>query len=173
MNPGTQAAVEMQPSGQIQPSEGTSMLVTVRVDKQLFGIPVQQVREVLKECKVAHIPLVPPQIAGAINLRGRIVTVIDMHRHLGIESKENASCMFVVVEHRGEYYSLKADSVGEVLTISNKQIEKTLTNLSPRWKEIAIGIHRLKQELLVIINIDAFFMLLAKGILHAQLPDRR
>jgi len=140
-------------------AEGTSMLVTMRIDKQLFGIPVQQVREILKECKVAHIPLVVPQIAGSINLRGRIVTVIDMHQHLGVKPNEGVSRMFVVVEHKGEYYSLKVDSIGEVLTIPNGQIEKTITNLTPRWRDIATGIHRLQHELLVIININTFFTL--------------
>lgn len=140
-------------------TETTIMLVTMRIDKQLFGIPVQQVREVLRECKVAHIPLAPLQIAGSINLRGRIVTVIDVRQHLGMEVKSNASNSFIVVEHLNEYYSLKVDSVGEVLTIASGQIEKTITNLSARWKEIATGIHRLKDELLVIININTFFTL--------------
>ena len=67
--------------------------------------------------------------------------------------------IFVVVEHQGQYFSLKVDSVGEVLTVPHAQIEKTLTNLSPRWRDIATGIYPLEHELLVIININTFFTL--------------
>lgn len=132
----------------------TRMLVTMRVDSQLFGIPVNNVRDVLREQHVAPIPLAPEEVRGSINLRGRIVTVVDMRKRLRLAEKEGKhSHMFVVVEHAGEFYSLMVDSVGEVLTIPAAQVEKTPANIAASWREVATGIHRLEGELLVLIDI--------------------
>lgn len=135
------------------------MLVTMRVAGQLFGIPVSSVRDVLKEQKVARVPLAPPEIKGSINLRGRIVTVIDLRRRLNLAGDIDGQHMFVVVEHDGEYYSLMVDSVGEVLTIQASQIEKNPGNLAPNWRDVATGVHRLEGELLVIIGVEALLTL--------------
>ncbi|MFO0388320.1 MAG: chemotaxis protein CheW [Alphaproteobacteria bacterium] len=135
-------------------------LVTMRVDRQLLGIPVERVRDVLKAGKVAHIPLARNEISGSMNLRGRIVTVVDMRTRLGLtHTAENTQPMFVVVEHNSEFYSLRVDSVGDVLTIANASIEKSPSNLAPGWRDIAIGVHRLQSELLVIVDIDTILSL--------------
>jgi purine-binding chemotaxis protein CheW len=137
-------------------AEESSMLVTMRVDRQLFGIPVRDVRDVLKGYKVARIPLAPPEVSGSINLRGRIVTVIDVCKRLGLGApKEAGAHMFVVVEHHGQYYSLMVNGVGEVLTIPASEIEKPPANLAANWRSVATGIHRLADELLVIIDIES------------------
>jgi purine-binding chemotaxis protein CheW len=139
---------------------GDQMLVTMRVDGQLFGIPVLHVRDVFKEQRVASIPLAPPEILGSINLRGRIVTVIDLRVRLRLKARENnAPHMFVTVEHKNEYYCLMVDSVGEVLTIAGAKIEKAPSNLTENWREVASGVSRLEQELLVVIDIDTLFTL--------------
>jgi purine-binding chemotaxis protein CheW len=147
-------------AGLVQSSAETSMLVTMRVADQLFGIPVQHVRDVLKEQKVAQIPLAPREISGSINLRGRIVTVVNLRERLRLQDKqEGTTHMFVVVEFKGEFYSLMVDAVGEVLTIPTAHIEKSPANLVASWKEVASGIHRLQDELLVVIDIQALLTL--------------
>jgi purine-binding chemotaxis protein CheW len=136
--------------------EDSEMLVTMRVDGQLFGIPVHHVRDVLKEQKVARIPLSLPEIAGSINLRGRIVTVINLRERLKLgPKKDTAPYMFVVVERNHELYSLMVDSVGDVMTIPHAEIEKTPANLSASWREVSSGINRLQGELLVVIDPKA------------------
>ena len=135
--------------------EESSMLVTMRVERQWFGIPVRHVRDVLKGYKVARIPLARAEIAGSINLRGRIVTVIDVKKRLDSASNEiDAGHMFVVVEHHGQYYSLMVDAVGEVLTIPASEIETPPPSLADKWHAIANGIHRLPDGLLVVIDIE-------------------
>lgn len=137
-------------------SPDSQMFVTMRVDSQLFGIPVLYVRDVLKEQRVAPIPLASGEIAGSINLRGRIVTVINLRKRLKLAPRaENTPHMFVVVENRGEFYSLMVDSVGEVLTVPAQQIEKTPANMESNWREVSSGICRLQGELLVIINTQS------------------
>ncbi len=138
------------------------MLVTMRIDKQLFGVPVHDVRDVLREQKVAHIPLASPEIEGSINLRGRIVTVINMRKRLKLASKETESHhMFVVVEYRSELYSLMVDSVGDVMTIREDQIEKSPANLSSNWREVASGISRLQDDLLVVMDTASLLTITA------------
>jgi purine-binding chemotaxis protein CheW len=135
------------------------MFVTMRIDTQLFGISVKHVRDVLKEQKITSVPLAPQEVAGSLNLRGRIVTVLDVRKRLRLGNKESdAKGMFVVVEHKNELYSLMVDSVGEVLNVAAGAIEKTPANLGGAWKEVASGIYKLDGELLVIIDIKTLLM---------------
>ncbi|MFO1242254.1 MAG: chemotaxis protein CheW [Rickettsiales bacterium] len=130
--------------------------VTVRVANQLFGIPVTNVQDVLRAQKIYVVPLAPKEIAGSINLRGRIVTVIDLRKRLGLPDFEaEAKVMHVVVESGGEPFSLMVDAVGDVLTLSPERVEKTPTNLRGIWREVATGVCRLDQELLLIVDIQA------------------
>lgn len=141
-------------------SADAEMLVTMRVHGQLFGVPVQHVRDVLREQKMAQVPLAPPEIAGSINLRGRIVTVMNVRERLKLPAKKDDSRqMFVVIEHKNELYSLMVDKVGDVMNIAHNKIEKTPANMSANWREVASGIHRLDGELLVIINPEKLMTL--------------
>ena len=132
--------------------------LTIIIAGQRFGIPILQVQDVLGEQKIAKIPLTPPEVAGSLNLRGRIVTAIDMRRRLGMEpqSDDKSSEMGVVVEHDNELYSLIIDQVGDVMRLKNKNFETTPATLDPLWKEIASGIYRLEDELLVILDVPKF-----------------
>ena len=130
--------------------------VTVRVHKQLFGIPVMHVQDVLRAQKIYTVPLSPAEIAGSINLRGRIVTVIDVKKRLGLPPFEDTDrVMHVVVESQGEPFSLMVDEVGDVLTLTPERIEKTPSNLQANWRGITTGVCRLDQELLLIVDIQA------------------
>jgi len=77
--------------------------ITMTIADQLFGLPVLSVQDVLGPQIIAHIPLAPPEVAGSLNLRGRIVTAIDMRMRLGLEPRdEGERGMSVVVDHQGE-----------------------------------------------------------------------
>lgn len=144
-------------TGAETPQENTHMYVTMRVDNQLFGVVVKNVRDVLRQQKITPIPMAPSEVAGSLNLRGRIVTVIDLRKRLRLQPKVDAvqGGMFVVVEYKNELFSLMVDSVGEVLTASADAIEKAPANLSGAWKEVASGIYKLDGELLVIMDVEA------------------
>lgn len=132
------------------------MFVTMFVDKQMFGIEVKHVRDVLREQSITSIPLAPPEVAGSLNLRGRIVTVIDLRRRLDLPAKPvGAGATFVVVELKGELYSLMVDRVGEVLTSTLAHIEKVPANIATHWKDIATGIYKMDHELLVLVDVQA------------------
>jgi len=136
-------------------SDAGSQFVTVTIGDQLFGVPVLSVRDVLVAQKITPIPLAPPEVAGALNLRGRIVTAIDMRRSLDLPPRESDDPgMYVVVEELDELYSLMVDSVGEVMTLPEGSLERSPGTLDPRWREVSGGIYRLEGTLLVVLDVE-------------------
>ncbi|MBB4265345.1 chemotaxis protein CheW [Roseospira visakhapatnamensis] len=150
-------AVATRASGALANVTAEQVFVTVYVHGQLFGIAVDRVQDILIPEKVARIPLAPPEVAGAINLRGRIVTVIDVRKRLGLPPPKNQKkVMCVTVEEGNELYSLMVDSVGNVHSLSVDAIEPNPSTLDPRWRGISQGVVRLDGELMVVMDVDAF-----------------
>jgi purine-binding chemotaxis protein CheW len=135
-------------------SDNKNDYVTVTIGGQMFGIPVLSVEDVLGPQTIARIPMAPPQVAGALNLRGRIVTAIDVRSRLGLPPMAGAAAMSVVVAHHGDSYSLLIDDVGEVLSLSSEQFDRNPGTLDVRWRDVSEGIHRLDGELLIILDVD-------------------
>lgn len=136
-------------------STENSDFVTIRLAGQLLGIPVLLVNDVLKILKVTPVPLAPSWVAGVLNLRGRIVTAIDLRERLGLPKRSSDECagMSVVVDHRGEPYSLLIDSVGDVVSLDDSLFEKNPVTLDPRWREVSDGVYRLETELMVVLDV--------------------
>jgi purine-binding chemotaxis protein CheW len=130
------------------------MYVTLTVAEQVFGIPVLKVRDILGPQRITRVPLAPPEVAGALNLRGRIVTAIDVRTRLGIGTAADIkSSMSVVVDIHGELYSLIVDKIGEVMSLPNSDFERNPATLDARWQEVSRGIYRLKDCLLVVLDV--------------------
>lgn len=137
-------------------NDAHSDYVTVTIGGQLFGIPVLQVQDVLGPQRITRIPLAPPEVAGSLNLRGRIVTAIDIRSRLGLPNLDAAQAdkrMSVVVDHGGELYSLMVDAVGEVLSLSAATYERNPATLDARWREVSAGVYRLDGSLLVVLEV--------------------
>jgi purine-binding chemotaxis protein CheW len=134
---------------------GFKEYVTFVIADQLFGISVIQVQDVLSTHQITPIPMAPPEIAGSLNLRGRIVTVIDVRRRLGLTSRgAGEAAMSIVVEHDQDLYSLVVDSVGEVLALGTSEFEGNPPTLDPQFREFSAGIYRLDDKLLVVLDVD-------------------
>jgi purine-binding chemotaxis protein CheW len=130
------------------------MFVTMTIAGQLFGIPVLQVQDVLGPQKITRVPLAPPEVLGSLNLRGRIVTAVDVCTRLGLPpTPKSTQAMSVVVEQGGELYSLAVDQIGEVMSLPVADYEKNPATLDPRWQEVSTGIYRLKDCLLIILDV--------------------
>lgn len=128
--------------------------LTVEVAGQMFGIPVLQVSDVLGPQRITRVPLAPAQVAGSLNLRGRIVTAIDVRARLGLAANEgHKPKISVVVENGGELYSLLVDNVGEVLALPLDEFERNPPTLDPAWRELSTGIFRLEGKLLLIVDV--------------------
>ena len=135
--------------------EESRQFVSIFIAEQMFGIPVLLVHDVLGPQRITRIPLAPPEVAGSLNLRGRIVTAVDVRTRLGLEKRpRDVEGMSVVVEHLGEFYSLMVDTVGEVLSLAASDFERNPATLDQRWRDVSQGIFRLDQELLVVLDVD-------------------
>jgi purine-binding chemotaxis protein CheW len=133
-------------------SASTDEVVTFRVGDQWFGIPVLDVQEVINHQRVARVPLAGPRIAGLLNLRGQIVTAIDMHARLEISRTASESSMNVVVRDGGELFALIVDEVGDVAALSSHRLERLPTGLDASWGQVCTGIARMDQGLLAIVD---------------------
>jgi len=131
-----------------------SEYVTVSVGGQLFGLPIGRVQDVFMLNQMTCVPLAPDDIAGIINLRGRIITAIDLRRRLGMPGGEREPSMAVGIECAGESYGLIIDAVGEVLKLGAETAEPVPVNLDDQLKRVSSGVHRLETGLLVILDID-------------------
>jgi purine-binding chemotaxis protein CheW len=129
--------------------------VTMLIGEQLFGLPISRVQDVFMPDRLTRVPLASAEIAGVLNLRGRIVTAIDMRRRLGLPPRTDPRPpMAVGIECGGESYGLLIDSVGEVLKLAGDTRETNPVNLDQRLAQISAGVHRLEGELLVILDVD-------------------
>jgi purine-binding chemotaxis protein CheW len=136
-------------------SGASTEYVTAMIGGQLFGLPIARVQDVFMPERLTSVPLSSPEIAGILNLRGRIITIIDMRLRLGVPQPESAEQpMAVGIEHRGESYGLLIDDVGEVMTLPDSLRENNPVNLDARLAELSSGVFRLSSQLLVILNID-------------------
>lgn len=129
--------------------------VTVYIADQLFGIPVEIIHDVFQPQAITEVPLSGPEVGGVLNLRGKIVTAIDVRNRLGLPARDKSKkCMAVGIEKGGESYGILIDRVGEVLRLSNDAFERNPSNLDPKWRDFSKGIYRLDGELLVIFDVE-------------------
>jgi purine-binding chemotaxis protein CheW len=134
--------------------DAASLLVTLSVAGQRCGIPALAVRDVLGEQAITRIPLAPPEVAGSLNLRGRIVTAIDLRRRLHLPpAPPGTPRMSVVTEQGGELYALLVDEVAEVMTLASDTFEPTPPTLPPEWAAHSAGIYRLPAGLVVVLDV--------------------
>ena len=129
--------------------------VTATVGGQLFGLPIARVQDVFVLDRLTRVPLAAPEIAGVLNLRGRIVTAIDMRRRLGLApAGEVRRRMAIGIEYKGESYGLLIDAIGEVLNLPTAGREGNPVNLEPGLARVSAGVHRLADRLLVVLDVD-------------------
>ena len=150
-------------SSKIEATDGAaSEFVTAVIGGQLFGLPISRVQDVFMPERVTRVPLSSAEIAGVLNLRGRIVTVIDMRARLGLaRADDDKPPMAVGVDLRGESYGLLIDQIGEVLRLPEESREENPVNLDPRMAKLAGGVHRLDGQLMVILDVDRVLELAA------------
>jgi purine-binding chemotaxis protein CheW len=130
--------------------------VSVRIGEQLFGAPVNQIREVFAPQAVTNVPLAPPEVAGLLNLRGRIITAIDVRRRFGMEPRpEDDQGMALGVERGSEIFGLIVDSVGEVLRRPAGELEPVPSHVDAGWRSMVKGVHKLEKELLAVLDVSA------------------
>jgi purine-binding chemotaxis protein CheW len=145
--------------------EATEGFVTVVTGGQLFGLRLERVRDVFVPRGLSPVPLAPPEIAGLLNLRGRIVTAIDLRRRLNLPPRSDGGTPVAVgIEERGELYGLMVDRVGDVLRLRPSTYDANPVNLDQRWAKLCAGVHRLDHGLMVVLDVDKILDLSQFGV---------
>jgi len=134
-------------------ARGGIQYVTVRIGPQLFGLAIDMVHEVFVPDAITRVPLAWREIEGVLNLRGRIVTMINMRMLLGLPPAD-ATCMAVGIEHHGESFGLIIDEVGEVLVLDPARRESSPANLDAQWSDLVTGVYRLSGDLMLVLDVD-------------------
>jgi purine-binding chemotaxis protein CheW len=137
---------------------GDKEYVTMTIGDQLFGVNVTDIRDVFALKSLTPVPGAKPEVAGVLNLRGRIVTAIDARRKLGLPPRPEgyAGMMAVGVEYEGEAYGILVDHVGDVLRIGEGELVPNPANMQPHWKTISQGVYRLEGKLMITFNVETF-----------------
>jgi len=130
--------------------------ITFTIADGLYGIEVLQVEETLGHLNRTPVPLAPVNVAGLINLRGQVVTALDIRPKLGLEPlAPTEESMMVVIENGGESLSLLVDEVGEVLTVEDADFEPSPASLSEQMRELVTGAYKLPGQLLLTLDVAA------------------
>jgi purine-binding chemotaxis protein CheW len=145
--------------------QATEGFVTLVTGGQLFGLRLERVRNVFVPRGLSQVPLAPPEIAGLLNLRGRIVTAIDLRRRLGFSPRSDGGMPVAVgIEERGELYGLIVDRVGDVLWLKRSSYDPNSVNLDQRWTGVCAGVHRLDTGLMIVLDVDKVLGLSQVGV---------
>lgn len=132
-----------------------SLYCTFYIGRQFYGIPVSDVQEVLQGQFLTRAPLAPPAVAGLMNLRGQIVTTIDVRRVMcvtndaGPEEKMN-----LVIRHEGAEVSLLVDRIGDVVQVDGTRVEQPPETLQGVAREFIRGICQRDDGILLLIDAD-------------------
>jgi len=129
--------------------------VTFTTAGQIFGLPIERVQEVFRPSRITRVPLAGGQIAGVLNLRGRIVTAIDMRKRLDLDVRDEGEApMAIGIESGNESFGLLVDSLGEVLKLADGEREPNPVNLDRKLARVSGGVFRLDGQLLVVLDVD-------------------
>jgi len=148
--------VESSAAGAAKQMSKQTEFVTVTVADQLLGLPISRVHDVFVVSEMTTVPLAPGEIAGLLNLRGRVVTAVSLRRRLGLQdSHESERKMAVGLENHGEAYGLLVDDVGEVLKLDTDEMQPNPVHMDRGWVELSQGVHQLRDKLLIVLDVDA------------------
>lgn len=130
--------------------------VTVHIGGQLFGVEVHEIREVFSPQDITKVPRAPGEIAGLLNLRGRIVTAVDARSRLNLPARgADEPVMALGLEQGSELFGVLVDEVGEVMRLKADTLEASPAHLDPHWRALLKGVHRLEKNLLAVLDIRA------------------
>ena len=133
-----------------------SQLSTFHVGKYLFGVDVSLVQEVVRLQLITPVPLAAPEIAGLINLRGEVLTAIDLRSRLSLPPADaTREPVNVVVRVDDEPVSLLVDEIGGVLEVSQVPFEQTPSTVDERVRDLLLGAYTLPDRLLLALNARA------------------
>jgi purine-binding chemotaxis protein CheW len=142
----------------------TSQFCTFYLDKLLFGVELKGVQEVIRSLEMTRVPLAPDVVSGLINLRGQIVTAVDLRRRLELEpAPPGTDAMNVVVRSDDGSVSLLVDEIGDVVEVEEDTFEPPPETLRGSIRVMILGVHKLNDRLMHVLDIDKACQMTAAG----------
>ena len=133
----------------------TQQFCTFFLKDQFFGVPVQQVQEVIRFQQMTRVPLVPEVIRGLINLRGQIVMALDLRRRFGMEERPDSQLPMNVVVRTGDgAVSFLVDEIGDVLEADEENFELPPETLQGQARELVRGVYKLQDRLMLVLDTE-------------------
>jgi purine-binding chemotaxis protein CheW len=133
----------------------TLQFCTFYLDKVLFGVELRGVQEVIQQVELTDVPLAPAVVGGLINLRGQIVTAIDLRRRLELsERPDDILPVNVVVRTRDGAVSLLVDEIGDVVEVEQDTFESPPETLQGKIRMVILGVHKLDRQLMHLLDIE-------------------
>lgn len=133
----------------------TQQLATFWLDGHLYGIEVEHVQEVLRAQALTRVPQAPSAVAGLLNLRGQVVTAIELRERLGLAARpEGATAILIVVRLRGEVVSVLVDTIGDVVDVAVDDFELPPDTLDGSVRELIRGAYKLDGQLLLALDVN-------------------
>ncbi len=130
-------------------------LVTCKLADEEYGVHIHQVQEIVQIPEITRIPGMPAFIEGVINLRGRIIPVLDLRRRFGLEVKVGGDASrIIVVEIGGQTVGLVVDSVSEVLRLPQSAIDPIPPTISKVGTEFIAGVGKLEKKLVILLDLE-------------------
>jgi purine-binding chemotaxis protein CheW len=128
---------------------------TFYLDKLLFGIELRGVQEVIRYVDMTPVPLAPEAVSGLINLRGQIVTAIDLRKRLELDSRpDGALPSNVVARSEDGSVSLLVDEIGDVVEVNEETFEPPPETLHGSVRAVILGVHKLKDHLMHVLDTE-------------------
>ncbi len=119
----------------------------------MFGVDAHKVQEVIRYQEMTEVPLTPPSVFGLINLRGQIVTALDMRTRLGYPDRpEDKQPMNVVIRSEDGAVSLLVDRIGDVIDVNSETYEQLPDTLNGPIRAFVEGTYKLDKRLLLVLN---------------------
>lgn len=133
----------------------TSQFCTFSLDQLLFGVDLKTVQEVIRELPMTPVPLAPAVVAGIMNLRGQLVTALNLRQQLEMgPAPAGAIAMNVVVRSQDGAVSLLVDQIGDVLEVDEASFERTPETLQGKIRTMILGVHKLDTRLLHVLDVE-------------------
>jgi purine-binding chemotaxis protein CheW len=132
-----------------------TLYCTFRLGEFLFGVEAHRVQEVLRGLPMTSVPLSSPGVAGLLNLRGQVITILDLKKKLGLKEIISAPHPYcVILKDREEWMGLQVDEIGDVLEPPAGSFEEAPANLSGGARRLIRGAFKLKRRLLLALDVD-------------------
>ena len=133
----------------------TSQFCTFYLENNLFGVELKGVQEVIRSLEMTKVPLAPAVVSGLINLRGQIVTAVDLRTRLGLDPRPpEMAAMNVVVRSEDGAISLLVDEIGDIIEVEETTFEPPPETLRGMTREMIRGVHKLPEKLLLVLDTD-------------------